>query len=392
MAIIGAGRWARELARTIRGLGESVCMHSPSHAGDLRAALVALPELADLPVTSSLDELAAQRPRGVIVANAARDHARAIEWALDACVPTLVEKPFTVSLEDTRRLVRRARHDGTPLFAAHVMMFAGYLVALARLLRGHRLTGLQIEWRDPAQEVRYGERKRFDAGVPVYVDCLPHIASVLALLCPAASVSGRSLQVERGGARVLLQLRVGEIDCEVALERNAPARVRKVVASGAVFAQLDFTREPGELRVDDVVGNADPEWQSRPRPMAAMLEAFIEAARGGEPDARLDAGIAMCAAELIDWATPIYTLQRSQWLAGALLARSAEDAELEYALAEILQSRGPMSTDSLARYVRRVQEHFRANPDPAWLAMLAGAKDPVSIVDVSGAAVLRGLS
>jgi hypothetical protein len=239
-----------------------------------------------------------------------------------------------------------------PLFAAHVMMFAGYLVSLARRLEGRAPSSVRVEWRDPAQEIRHGERKSFDARVPLYVDCLPHVVSVLTLLWPQARVSGRSLRLERGGARVMMELRIGDADCHVLLERNAPERVRRLSVSAGPRTELDFTREPGDLRLDGVPYDACPEWQSSPRPLAAMLAAFAESLGGSAPDARLDADVAVRAAELIGWAAPIYNSQRLRWFEGARFTRPAGDAELQYALAE--------------------------------LPSLADASDPDSMIDVSG--------
>jgi predicted dehydrogenase len=343
-------------------------------------------------VTSELADLVASRPRAVIVANAARDHARAVEWALDARLPTLVEKPFTDSADDTARLVARARRDGTPLCAAHVMMFAGYLESLARRVSARVPDALRIEWRDPREEVRHGERKRFDASVPVYLDCLPHVVSVLSLLWPRATLRGELLDVERGGARVRLQLRVDAAVCEVTLERNAAERARRITLEGTPAVDLDFTREPGELRLDGIAVGADPDWSSRPRPMTAMVAAFIAVVAGATPDPRLDADIAVHAGQLIDWAAPLYNSRRLSWLEEALVSRPDSDDESRYALAELLQSRGRLEPELLEATARRLHELFRVNPDPAWLAGLVSASDPAEGVDTRGTAALRGLS
>lgn len=56
------------------------------------------------------------------------------------------------------------------------------------------------------------------------------------------------------------------------------------------------------------------------------------------------------------------------------------------------QHRGRLETELLEATARRLQERFRANPDPAWLAGLVDTSDPVERVDTRGTAALRGLS
>jgi predicted dehydrogenase len=341
VAVIGAGRWARELARSARAAAPdaALVMHSTAHGDALREWLAGEGAVPDTRVTDDFDALAAARPAAVIVANAARDHAGAIEWALDRAIPALVEKPFTDSLADTRRLVDRARASGRRLYAAHVLRFAEYLPAFA--LRIGALRGdLAIDWVDPAQEIRHGERKRFDAGVPVYLDCLPHVVSVLETLCPGDEPQLLSLDCERGGARVRLEVAIGARRCAVVLERNGAERRRSIALSGADEVVLDFSREPGIVRAGGAVQDADPAWAARPRPLVAMIDAFLRAASGGPEDPRLDAMLAVRAAGLIDRVEPLYNSRRRQWLDGALAARGPGDPDVAYALTEIQKSGG----------------------------------------------------
>lgn len=336
IAVIGAGRWARELARTaydLRGDRELV-LHSDNHADALREWLSGR-DMPSARVTGDLGSLAAAAPAAVIIANAAADHERAIEWALNQGLPALVEKPFTTSLHATRRLVASAAGQARVLCAAHVLRFADYLPEFARhLAQEPEPRAVTIDWADPAQEVRYGERKKYDASVPVYQDCLPHVVSVLETLFPGRVPTLTDLAFERGGALLRLDLRVGAIDCRVRLERHAPARSRRVHVEGRRRWTLDFTAEPGHAEVDGqpLAGPAD--WASRPRPMAAMVTAFLGHALAGVPDVRLDAGTAVRAAEVMAACEPIYNQRRLAWLALARTTHDAAHEDLRYALAE----------------------------------------------------------
>jgi predicted dehydrogenase len=350
LAIIGAGRWARELARSLRLLRPvtPLLMHSAAHGESLLAWSRSGTGVEGVRVTTKFDELARAAPAAVIIANAARDHAAAIDWALAREVPALVEKPFTAGPADTQRLASRARREGRLLCAAHVLKFASYLPPFAARVAAAEPAGLRIEWRDARQEMRYGTAKRYDASIPVFIDCLPHIVSMLEILLPGRAIDGESLEFERGGARLLLRLRVGELSCEVLLERNAEVRRRLVGVTGERALTLDFTSEPGVVTEAGISSNADPGWNERGRPVALMLDAFLAAVAGGVPDARLDVATAVHAADLIGWAAPIYNSRRLEWLQRTLAGPQPDHEDVSYALAENPVVGGPAHSSTIS--------------------------------------------
>ena len=388
VAVVGAGRWARQLAETVRAREPAtpLVMHSPAHASALHEWIAGQPALASARVTTDYAELGAFAPSAVIVANAARDHARAIDWALEADVPVLVEKPFTDSLAKTRRLIETAAAAGRRLYAAHVLMFADYLPAFARRVAPlPPPRAIVIEWCDPRVEVRHGVSKRFDAGVPVYLDCLPHVVSILETLLPGCALELVGLDYTRGGARLLIKLLVGGTPCEIVLERHAPVRRRAIRFEGDTAASLDFSAEPGTVSILGKAESADANWATRPRPMAALIDAFLAAARGGAPDPRLDVAIALRAAELIDLVASVYNSHRLQWLGAALAGDAHDDVDVAYALAELLQAHRALSAGMLDAHAERVQRQFRSSGDIGWLAALAAAADPVAMLDMTAA-------
>ena len=305
IVVAGGGRWARVLLDVMCGLVPprvAITVIS-AHGGEQTREWAAARGLTDrIRVHQSWPEEAFAGTAAAIVVNAPRDHARTAERMLNAGVATIVEKPIAMTAADAERLAAVAARTGTPLAPALVLRFTRYLrnyaAAVAEAGPIERLT---IDWADPSVEHRYGEVKRHNADVPVYADVLPHIASMLATLGLPVPRTCDRVRVERGGELVHLECLAGDAACVMTLERGAPARRRIVQAqAGGRRIDLDFTVEPGVIRSGATVVPGDTEWDSAPRPLAAMLQAFFGSVTGGARDARLDLGLAIDACALTD--------------------------------------------------------------------------------------------
>lgn len=244
-------------------------------------------------------------PKGdaaVIVANAAKDHARAAEWALESAVPVLVEKPLATSARDVSRLIDIAERRKTILAAAHVFLFAEYLARFGGMVRKEsRPTRIRFVWSDTAGEERYGQIKIFDASVPVYMDVFPHILSAFRILWPKAPVSYVGLEADDQATKALVALEVAGAPCTVELDRQGERRVRLIqVSSDDAQLSLDFSTEPGTIIDRNGGQSADPNWDARPGPLSLELAAFLESAATGRVDPRLSPLLAAEASRLVD--------------------------------------------------------------------------------------------
>lgn len=373
IAVIGGGRWARVMVEVLAGLlPESVALavHSPGNARSMAAWAHARGLGGRIHCTTAWPRSPSVGTGAAIVVNAARDHERAAEFALSAGLPTLVEKPMALTASAAQRLVDLSRSRNIRFAAAHVFVFAPYLENFSRLLAdaGH-VESMRIEWTDPQGEERYGERKRFDAGLPVFDDWLPHVVSIAGVLLGALPDQCRALQVRRGGAALELELMTGGIPCAVLLERNALQRGRVVTAiAGGERLELDFSTEPGTIARGSSIGSAAADWDSRSGgPLARMLSAFVAWAAGGKPDARLDVAPGIRACALADQVRAMYRAALMPWLRARLAGPTAVDEDLRYALAELLQSQGAVSAEELERQLETVKARC-AGPDGArWL-------------------------
>jgi predicted dehydrogenase len=276
------------------------------------------------------------RPEAVIVANAARSHFPATTAALLAGVPTLVEKPFALTAVDAGLLVDMAEKFGVPLCAGHVIRFARYVQAFADdIARSGSIKKINFTWADPATEIRHGEQKRYDPSISIIHDVFPHILSLLRVLT-VDPVRFNSVTVERGGAKVRLDLQAGEFPCAVVLERNAPKRCRMIqVETVECSLELDFTVEPGCIRSGGHERVGDPEWGRAPGPLQSMLKGFLAAAAAGKcDDMRLSPLLGLEACRIMDLAGHAYRTDLAKWMSARLERQIDED--LRYALAELV--------------------------------------------------------
>jgi predicted dehydrogenase len=358
--IIGGGRWARQIVDVVCSLvppSVGVVLDSRRNADAMTAWAQAHGLGGRIQVSSAWPPTFVSRSTAVIVANAARDHDMAAAWAISSGLPTIVEKPIALTAATARHLTELARDRNVRFAAAHVFLFARYLENFATLvLGGGQVESLLIDWADPVCEERYGERKTYDAGLPVFADVLPHIVSIADGLGYGPPMSCRRVRVRRGGAAVQLELTAGGMLCTVNMERNAERRRRILQASvsGEVL-QLDFSKEPGTIDRGNSSKTADSYWDSKMRPVASMLLAFLKWAAGGERDARLDAGPGLQACKLIDQVSEMYREDLMPWLFARLAQPGIVDKDLRYALAERLQADGPLHTAELDRQINAIR-------------------------------------
>ena len=197
--------------------------------------------------------------------------------------------------------------------------------------------------------------KAFDARIPVFDDVLPHALPILAY-AGADTLSLASLAIEGGGARMRIAAN-GQAPAVIRLARNGKSRHRILTVRTAVGRYLlDFSCEPGTVTaLDGAPHNADPDWGSAPGPLAAMLSAFWNAARGGGLDHRLSPDIALASAVFADAVRARYLPMRQSWVSEN--RGTAED--FAYAAAELKASGQGWRTARSAHCGTSASTHLR---------------------------------
>lgn len=343
VAVIGGGRWARvliEVICSITPMSVKISVHSPRNFTVMAGWVVTCGLENRIRVCSDYPKPIAGKKGAVVVANAAHDHERAIEWALYQRLPVLVEKPVTLSFSATQRMVDLANNQNTYLATAHVFLFASYIETFSKLVSNENaIVSIRVLWSDPKNESRYGETKNYDSGLPIYADWLPHIVSILDAFTIGPAILSENISFFRGGAHLKINLLYGQIPCQIELARNHNSRQRTIeVNTEKKKITLDFSREPGVIFINAKELCGDREWGHKPKPVSNMLSAFLQTAAGGSCDARLDHSIGLSASQLIDQTTTFYRAALLPWLNSELEKHpDTISSDLRYALAEILQ-------------------------------------------------------
>jgi predicted dehydrogenase len=293
-------------------------------------------EIVDAPVRSEATGVA-------LIVNSAHEHRGSVETVLDAGYHVVCEKPLAFSRHDAVALLDRADGLGLKLFGTNTYLFAEYLHVLRReWLDGKTFSELALTWADATGESRYGEAKSYDSSVPVFVDVLPHVASIVLATHGPWTFDQASIEVDRGGSAVSARFAGDGLTVRASLSRNSPRRIRRLRFSGPEGqVTLDFAVEPGVVSVDQENGvAADPAWDSRRKPIAQMLQSVQAYFDGGELDDRLAPDAALLAGDLIDGVTDSYVQQQIDFLDATSEASRGEEFAYAAKEADALRRRG----------------------------------------------------
>lgn len=364
IVVMGGGRWARVYVDVLLELlpaKSRVFVYSPRNADAMSSWITLRGFDGRVSVLSSLLLLPAEDSKAVIVVNSATDHESGVAWAINQGAPVLVEKPLALSSSGVRRLIDAAEQHGVYLAAAHVFLFAGYLANFRKQIQSlDEITSVNVLWADAAVEARHGEVKSFDPGVRIFEDCIPHVLSLLEVVKPGQPPELLHLNFLRGGAELELTLACSRIQYSVRLVRNGAARSRLLTVSDVEnFFSLDFSREPGTIKMRSGAISASSDWENAQKPMSCMLEAFLNAAGGGPRDPRLGTAIGLRATCLSEAILPAYEAAQSEWLSKRLSDATGNDEDLLYALTEAARAAGlgprHMNEESLSELIKKIR-------------------------------------
>lgn len=138
LALIGCGRWGRNIARNLTELGVLETVFDPDRQS------VALANLGpDVRIAGSLEE-ALTGCSGVVIATPPSTHAELALAAIDAGAGgVLVEKPLALTYADGLEVVERAAGAGCMLMTGHLLEYHPGVEALSGLIASGELGGLR---------------------------------------------------------------------------------------------------------------------------------------------------------------------------------------------------------------------------------------------------------
>ena len=129
IALIGCGRWGRNLARVLNELGALSVIVDPFLGEDQ------LPDGVAVPIQRDIDE-ALNDPSiaGVVIAAPAVQHAELATRALQAGKHVFVEKPLAMTVEDAEAVATLAQDRGLTLMVGHLLQYHPAFRKLADLV------------------------------------------------------------------------------------------------------------------------------------------------------------------------------------------------------------------------------------------------------------------
>jgi len=119
LALIGVGRWGNNIRRTLDDIEEAelthICSTDKKELNALPRRYTKIKDYKELLKTSDLD--------AVLIATPGSTHARIALPFIEKGIPTYIEKPFTTSLKDAKRLETAAKKNMTITFVGHIHLF-----------------------------------------------------------------------------------------------------------------------------------------------------------------------------------------------------------------------------------------------------------------------------
>lgn len=362
IVVVGGGRWARVLIDVLCSLVPSslrLAAYSKTNSRAMKDWVLQKGLTGRVEVFSRLPVAGSRGKSAVIVANAAADHEATARWALSNGYPVLVEKPFCLGFSAANQIVNLANTQRIYLAAGHVFLFASYIQQFSKLIsEQEKILSIYMQWEDIASESRYGEVKSYDSSLPIYADCLPHLLSILHNFGIGSASKLSEVECFKGGSHIKIHLSYGDIPCFIELARNGFSRRRVIeVKAPNKNIELDFSSEPGFIKINSKLIPANLSWEENPRPLAGMLMAFMRAAAGGIRDPRLDASIGVEVTKVMDQVAPLYREALMDWFEIEFYKNANEiNGDLRYALNEILAVQDGLNTISSECKINRIYE------------------------------------
>jgi UDP-2-acetamido-3-amino-2,3-dideoxy-glucuronate N-acetyltransferase len=245
VALIGCGRWGRNIAKVLARLGALEVIVDP--AAD---ALRPLAEELGVTVSDDLDRAFGAGIDAVAIAAPAIDHARLIEQALANGKHVFVEKPLALDIADAERVAADAARRGLTLMVGHLLQYHPAFVRLKEMVAAGAIGGL-----------RHIASNRLNPGaVRTEEDALwsmaPHDFSMILSLTQMSPVTVSSLPVRVINPKVpdqfAVQLRFSEqLTAQANVSWISPFKEHKLVVlgeSGAIVFE-DTAADPARKLV-----------------------------------------------------------------------------------------------------------------------------------------------
>lgn len=366
--VIGGGRWARVIIETLSIIlptSSKINIITKHNLDSMKSwvneknILQEVDVLDYFPENINSNELVAS-----IVVNAVRDHEKGANWAISHGIPTLIEKPISLSYSGAQNIQNLAREKKIIIASSQVFLYAKYIENYFNIVsQKGKIKSIEFVWTDLKGENRYGEIKKYDSSVPIFADCLPHIVSIIQLFFSEINFECQRINISNGGSYFELFLLINSIPCKIIIARNSLKRQRLLtVITESEQLKLDFSNEPGLIIYNNTQISGDKEWNDRIKPMRQMLTSFLLSIKNGELEYRLNYGIGLLACKLISEVENRYYEELIKWIIENFKHSGGDFNEyLKYAFIEILQYESTLSQQEINIRIKKLTEYKNNN-------------------------------
>ena len=343
--IMGGGRWARVIIKVLYDILDptvNISIYTPNNHLNINKWIVKNKVGRQIKVITSFPN-SFNYPTVVIIANTAADHYKSALLAISAGADVLVEKPVALNYKQASDIYDFAKKNNKIVCASHVFLFASYIENFSKHIQEQgQIEKIKISWEDSDIERRHGELKKYDSGLPILVDCLPHIFSIISKFTPIdISCNSIKLKIFNGGSKVNIFLENSGIPIEILMVRRGLIRTRLVetIVKGKNNT-LDFSNEPGVIKSENKKMSGDLTWDYKSKPLNQLLSAFLSGAYDRQFDKRLDFQFGVQVSKLIDKSLEIYKNLQLKWVINKIKSEDCLNQDLAYAINELNLSNG----------------------------------------------------
>jgi len=174
ICVIGGGRWGENHIRTLSEMGNLGAVV------DMNAArLSELKEKYGMAVYTDLEDAIAHGYDGYVVSTSAETHYAIGKKLLGLGLATLIEKPMTMHIEESKELVEIAEETGANFMVAHILLFHPAINIIKELIDGGEIGDLYYMY---STRIKFGvvrtEENVFESFAPHDLATLNYFAGV----------------------------------------------------------------------------------------------------------------------------------------------------------------------------------------------------------------------
>ena len=362
--VAGGGRWAREIIKILNKILDKetlITIYSERGINEIKKWLDKNSFDGRTFKLRSYESIDRDILDAFIVANAAKDHFKITKKIINKNVPVLVEKPMCLSYEDTDDLIKLSSKKDVLLGTSQIFLFTDYLANFRKIIKlNKKISSINFNWSDTKKEKRYGQEKRFDEGVPIFKDVLPHILSILIFVIEAKKLSFENLIYEGGGAFLTINIKIEDIPCKINIKRNSDSRKRIIKIIGDKRVELNFSTEPGFIKQNKAKTSSDKNWRKSESPATKMIRSYLDTiTKNKNLDPRIDPNIDIY--YLIEVIDKEYKRKQRRFFKEILNNEDYSMKDLEYLIKEYILEKSLASSESIDNILKKIKVTLSAN-------------------------------